>query len=313
MEEQNNCEENGELFMEKELLSPHTYLLQISRKQLRVKSAMAFNHWLQVPYEKMKAIVDTVNSIHVGSLLIDDIQDDARVRRGLPAAYFVYGVPLVINTSLHVFFAGMVKAAKLCPKGDQLVAKNALDACRGQGIEIYWRDRFVCPTEEQYRRMVELKTGGFFMMALCMIQSLSENKTDYSHFALLLAYYFQIRDDYCNISQQEALEEWPGAEDKQVCKDDSFCEDITEGKFTLMIIHAMRTAASDQIMNILRQRTRDVNLKKYFVSLLENAGSLKYTEDVLTELDRKLRAEVARFGGNPMMDAVIDELLSWKS
>ncbi|XP_046963337.1 geranylgeranyl pyrophosphate synthase-like [Vanessa cardui] len=313
MEEQKNFEENGELFMEKELLSPHTYLLQISGKKLRVKSAMAFNHWLQIPYDKMQAIVDTVNSIHVGTLLVDDIQDDARIRRGLPAAHCVYGIPLVINTSVHVVFAEMEKAAKICPKGDQLVAKNFLDAVRGQGLEIYWRDRFMCPTEEQFRRMVEMKTGGLFMMVLDMIQSLSENKTDYSRFALLLAYYFQIRDDYCNISHQEALEDWPGVENKLMCKDDSFCEDITEGKFTLMIIHAMRTEASDQIMNILRQRTRDINLKKYFVSLLENAGSLKYTQNVLSEVDRKLRAEIARFGGNPMMVAVLDELLSWKS
>ncbi|XP_050343750.1 terpene synthase-like [Nymphalis io] len=310
---QKKCEENGELLMEKELLTPYTYLLQISGKQIRVKSAEAFNHWLQIPYEKMKAIVDTVNSIHVGTLLIDDIQDDARVRRGLPAAHYVYGIPLVINSSVHVIFTGMEKAGTLCRKGDKLVAKSFLEACRGQGMEIYWRDRFVCPTEEQYRRMVELKIGGMFLMPVRMMQSLSENKTDYNRFALLLAYYFQIRDDYCNICKQEALEEWPGAEEKQVCKDDSFCEDITEGKFTIMIIHAMKTAACEEIMNILRKRTRDVNLKKYFVLLLEKAGSLKYTEDVLSELDRKLRAEVARFGGNPMMESVLDELLSWKS
>ena len=38
-------------------------------------------------------------------------------------------------------------------------------------------------------------------------------------------------------------------------------------------------------MNILRQRTTDIEVKKYCVSLLEKTGSFKYTLDVLEELD----------------------------
>ena len=28
-----------------------------------------------------------------------------------------------------------------------------------QGMEIYWRDNFLCPTEEEYRLMISRKTG----------------------------------------------------------------------------------------------------------------------------------------------------------
>jgi geranylgeranyl diphosphate synthase type 3 len=63
---------------------------------------------------------------------------------------------------------------------------------------------------------------------------------------------------------------------------------------------------------ILRQRTEDVELKKYCVTLLETFGSLKYTRHTLEKLDAEMRAEIAKHGGNPMLEDVLDELLSWK-
>jgi len=63
---------------------------------------------------------------------------------------------------------------------------------------------------------------------------------------------------------------------------------------------------------ILRQRTRDVELKKYCVTLLEKFGALSYTRHTLEELDAELRVEIAKLGGNPMLEDVLDELLDWK-
>ena len=63
---------------------------------------------------------------------------------------------------------------------------------------------------------------------------------------------------------------------------------------------------------ILRQRTVDVELKKYCVTLLEKFGSLKYTRHTLEKLDGDMRAEIAKLAGNPMLEDVLDELLDWK-
>jgi len=64
--------------------------------------------------------------------------------------------------------------------------------------------------------------------------------------------------------------------------------------------------------DILRQRTRDVELKKYCVTLLEKFGSLKYTRHTLEKLDAEMRVEIAEFGGNAMLEDFLDELLDWK-
>jgi len=63
---------------------------------------------------------------------------------------------------------------------------------------------------------------------------------------------------------------------------------------------------------ILRKRTKDVELKKYCVTLLEMFGSLRYTRHTLEELDAELRAEVSKLGGNPMLEDILDEMLDWK-
>lgn len=54
--------------------------------------------------------------------------------------------------------------------------------------------------------------------------------------------YFQIRDDYCNLSLKEYSE------------NKSFCEDLTEGKFSFPIIHAIQSQDTDKQV-----------LRKYFI------------------------------------------------
>lgn len=63
-----------------------------------------------------------------------------------------------------------------------------------------------------------------------------------------------------------------------------------------------------KIMSILRQRTTDLSLKKYCISLLKDAGSLDYTKNALTDLEAQIRKEIGRLGGNPILSSLMDEL-----
>lgn len=65
--------------------------------------------------------------------------------------------------------------------------------------------------------------------------------------------------------------------------------------------------------DILRQRTRDVEVKKYCVTLLEKLGSFQYTRETLEALDKEARNEVEMLGPNPIMNTLLDDLLSWKT
>jgi len=87
---------------------------------------------------------------------------------------------------------------------------------------------------------------------------------------------FQIRDDYMNLSSTEY------AENK------GLCEDLTEGKFSYPIIHSIRSNPHNrQLINILKQKTTDDEVKKYAVKYMESTGSFEYCRTILRDLNNK--------------------------
>lgn len=292
---------SGDREQDEKLLQPFKYILQVPGKQIRGKLANAFNYWLKIPSDKLTVVVEIVQILHNSSLLIDDIQDNSILRRGIPVAHSIYGVATTINAANYVLFIALEKVLSLNhPEATSVYTEQLLELHRGQGMEIYWRDNYQCPSEDEYKQMTMRKTGGLFMLAIRLMQLFSENKADFSKLTGILGLYFQIRDDYCNLCLQEYSE------------NKSYCEDLSEGKFSFPIIHAIKSRPDDgQVMHILRQRTRDVDVKKYCISLLEKHGSFAHTRKTLQELDIEARKEVERLGGNPHLMAVLDELLNW--
>lgn len=74
---------------------------------------------------------------------------------------------------------------------------------RGQGQDIWWRDTQQCPTIEQYKTMINLKTTSLFYLSLELLTVFSEEKYELEHLCKLLGDYFQIRDDYANLKLAE--------------------------------------------------------------------------------------------------------------
>lgn len=292
----------GDKDQDEKLLQPFKYILQVPGKQIRAKLAHAFNYWLKIPADKLNVVGDIVQMLHNSSLLIDDIQDNSILRRGIPVAHSIYGVASTINAANYVLFIALERVLSLGHQdATRVYTEQLLELHRGQGMEIYWRDNYTCPSEAEYRQMTIRKTGGLFMLAIRLMQLFSDNKADFTKLTGILGLYFQIRDDYCNLCSKEYSE------------NKSFCEDLTEGKFSFPIIHAIKSHPDDnQVLHILRQRTRDVEVKRYCVSLLERCGAFAYTRRTLHTLDLEAREAVAALGGNPLMEAVLDELLTWQ-
>lgn len=141
-----------------------------------------------------------------------------------------------------------------------MYTEQLLELHRGQGMEIYWRDNFTCPTESEYKQMTIRKTGGLFMLAIRLMQLFSDNKQDFSKLTAILGLYFQIRDDYCNLICKEVgggsiefkISKFYFCFFFQYSENKSFCEDLTEGKFSFPIIHAVHYQKQDrQVLRIL--------------------------------------------------------------
>lgn len=93
---------------------------------------------------------------------------------------------------------------------------------------------------------------------------------------------FQIRDDYMNLSSSDYT------------RNKGLCEDLTEGKFSFPIIHSIRSDPQNlQLINILKQRSADEEVKKYAVSYMERTGSFAYCRKVLRDLHDKASTMIA--------------------
>jgi len=281
--------------IDKECIECFYYILNNPGKNVRSTLIDAFNYWLKIPEETIDAIKEVVTKLHTASLLIDDIEDNSKMRRGEPAAHTIFGTPAVINGANYVYFLAMKEVYDLHnPLAVKVFTEELLNLHRGQGQDIKWREASNCPTEEQYRQMVLDKTGGLFRLAVGLMQAFSDNKTDFTPFVNNLALYFQVRDDYLNIVSSIYMQ------------NKSFAEDLTEGKFSYPIIHCIRSNPKDsKLLNILKQRTEDMNLKKFAVKWMYEAGSFDFTRRALLKIHATLLEELKTLGGNKAVEKLI--------
>ena len=104
-------------------------------------------------------------------------------------------------------------------------------------MDLYFRDNLIVPTEEEYLRTIDLKTGSFFATIARLLNALTDRDVDLENLCRLIGEYFQIRDDYINL-----------------CCDDfsklkGFAEDISEGKLaSFPIIYAFHKNPEDSTL-----------------------------------------------------------------
>ncbi|PFH59498.1 hypothetical protein XA68_12258 [Ophiocordyceps unilateralis] len=247
---------------ERVITAPFDYTASHPGKDLRSQLIAAFDGWLQVPPASLEVITKVIGMLHESSLLIDDVQDSSALRRGFPVAHSIFGVAQTINSANYAI---------------SIFADEIINLHRGQGMELYWRDSLLCPSEEDYLDMVCNKTGGLFRLGIRLMQAESASTTDCVPLVDLVGIIFQIRDDFLNLSPEYT-------------KNKGECEDLSEGKFSFPIIHSIRSDPSNlQLINILKQRTADVQVKRYAVAYMESTGSFAYTRAILATLIERAR------------------------
>lgn len=93
-------------------------------------------------------------------------------------AHEVFGVAQTINAANYAYFLQQEKLSEIDdPRAFHIFTQALLNLHRGQGMELYWRDAVVCPTEEEYTQMVIFKTGGLFRLAVELMQIQSPRVT----------------------------------------------------------------------------------------------------------------------------------------
>ncbi|MCL1879907.1 MAG: polyprenyl synthetase family protein [Actinomycetia bacterium] len=219
-----------------------------------------------------------IEYFHTAALIHDDIADRAELRRGQPALHKVLGEGLAINSgdlALSQVTGVVLKDQQLADAVKLRVLKELVamteKTIEGQAMDIGWsRDGRFDVTIDDYLVMATHKTafysGGVPLAVGAIVGGGSEAEVEaLRDYGIATGLAFQIQDDLLNlIGKQESTKK-------------DFRSDITEGKRTLITVHALQhSSRADELVGILTEHTDDPTVLARAVELLLEAGSLDY-------------------------------------
>ncbi|KAL9648854.1 hypothetical protein ABK040_003784 [Willaertia magna] len=290
------------------LFQPFTYIHSLQGKGFRNKFIEHLSSYLNLENDKIEFIKEGIENLHEASLLLDDIQDYSKLRRGKPSAHKVYGEAFTLNCANYVVLKSISQLAKQS-KNPNLAMKICLEELQemyiGQGLDIFWRDNLLIPTREEYYEMVKQKTGGLFRLAfkllfietsncnetVCNKTTNNQNNNHEKDIAITTTFHseiqiindcnelsvlFQILDDLKNIR---------GYENQK-----GFCEDLEEGKISYLIIEAAtdNEDIKEKIIELLRNKDKE-EIKDNYLELLKENKVMERVEKEVNERIKKLK------------------------
>ncbi len=126
--------------------------------------------------EQCRICVEAVELLHAGSLVVDDIEDGSRARRGRAALHVRYGIPVALNAGNWLYFWPFELLRKLRLPQEKLLFvyehyhRTLLRAHFGQALDLGSRVDTLPP--DQIRNIclasMELKTGALIGFALAL-------------------------------------------------------------------------------------------------------------------------------------------------
>jgi geranylgeranyl diphosphate synthase type II len=191
---------------------------------------------------------------HNAFLIHDDIEDGSLMRRGEPALHLTHGIPVALNCGdgllaltlgplLHnTDTIGLGRALRVL----EIYATMVREAFEGQTQELQWINEGVWDlSDADYESMVAKKTCGYSFVAPGLVgatvaRASSPIQDLLASFLKRLGLAFQIQDDILNL------------EDNRDAYGKELAGDLWEGKRTLALLHALRTASADDRAVALR-------------------------------------------------------------
>ena len=248
----------------------------------RHRPLICFAACLAVGGDANKAVsaAAAIEHFHTAALIHDDIADDAELRRGEPCLHLRTGLGLAINAGdlgLSLVNGTVIHDPLLDDATKVRVVTELIEMTRrtieGQALDLGWaRDGRYDITPEDYLIMATHKTAHYSGAVPLAIGAIVGGGTESQiealrNYGLDTGLAFQIQDDLLNlVGATESTKK-------------GFRDDITEGKRTLVVVHALQNleaADRDRLIAILSSKTKDPEVLAEAVDIMQRSGSIDY-------------------------------------
>lgn len=269
------------------IIRPSWDLLSRERKNWRPVFGILLLEALGVSSEKYKLLLSVVPELtHTGTLIIDDIEDNASIRRGDMCIHRRYGTDIAINAANTLYFLPSILYGSHPDLSDKqrlafyrITHNSFIRGHFGQAQDLYWtknlneenlavwiKDRM----GEKILQMYEFKTASAVIAtaeAGCILAgSELEVRDACTAYARTLGIAFQITDDIQSFLQNPGTGGMPG-------------DDLAAGKLTYVIVRALELLDNPD-RSRLRQILCSVHLRQdpgvmeEGITLVRKSGSL---------------------------------------
>jgi geranylgeranyl pyrophosphate synthase len=239
--------------------------------------------------------------IHNGTLIIDDIEDKSEFRRGKLCTYRIFGLDIATNAGNAMYYLPLlpliknkekITSEKLC-RIYEIYVQEMISLSLGQAMDIAWHRGLANANEideKNYLQMCAYKTGTLARMAAKIAAVLADANPElverFGIFAESVGVAFQMQDDVLDLTSEDFAKKKGG-----------FGQDITEGKRTLIIIHALKTAEpkdKERLTEILNMHTTDQKRRDEAVAIIRKYGSIEYVKKFAARMVDESWMELAK-------------------
>jgi geranylgeranyl pyrophosphate synthase len=223
--------------------------------------------------------------VHNGTLMIDDIEDESEFRRGKLCTYRIFGLDIATNAGNAMYYLPLlpliknkekIASGKLC-RIYEIYVQEMISLSLGQAMDIAWHRGLANANEideKNYLQMCAYKTGTLARMAAKIAAVLADANPElvekFGRFAESVGVAFQMQDDVLDLTSKDFAKKKGG-----------LGQDITEGKRTLIVIHALKTSEpedKERLIEILNMHTADQKLRDEAVAIMQKYGSIVYVK-----------------------------------
>ncbi|MDR0459566.1 MAG: polyprenyl synthetase family protein [Coriobacteriales bacterium] len=246
--------------------------------------------------ERAHSAASAIEHFHSAALIHDDIADESELRRGQPSLHRQIGVGLAINAGDLALsqVTGLLIEDKILDDATKLKVLDELvqmttRTIEGQALDLGWaQDKRFDLSIADYMLMATLKTahysGGTPLAVGAIVGGGNEEQIEALRaFGIASGLAFQIQDDLLNLigKKQATLKDYRN--------------DITEGKRTLMVVHALQNSdEAAQLVEVLSTHTNDADTLEWAVQAMIKSGSLEFAHQQAIELVQQAKAELPR-------------------
>jgi len=272
------------------------HLLTAGGKRLRPALLLLVAESLGRPPEETLPPALSIEIIHSFTLIHDDVMDDDPLRRGEPSVHEKWDVPTAILTGDYLYSKAFETALEtdapepMLNRVMEILSATCTRICEGQALDVELSNADTV-SEEEYIRMIELKTGVLFAAAtgIGALVAGSDAYDEAYDYGLKIGKAFQIQDDVLDLV----------AESDDLGK--TRASDLFEGKNTLVTIHARRNGVEPKLPKGATKE--DVEAK---VETIRDAGSIEYARERAETLVKEGKDDLNALPESEARDALED-------